>query len=105
MKALFAVAYWCLLLVMLPVSIWQLVSSPAWPWVGPLLVAAAPLCHRLVPCDRLRVPHHKVRLPRISLLVLGGLALVLLLGEPGAALWWTLAGVGGFLLHTYWVRD
>ncbi len=105
MKYLFAVIYWGLLGVALPVALWRLIVSPTWAWAGVLMVAGAPLAYRLRPYDELLVPHHKVRLPRVSALVLSGLALVLLTSAPGPALWLALAGVGGFLLHTYWVRD
>lgn len=74
------------------------------PLLLPLIVmAAAPLIQRLIPFDDWQVVHHKVRLPRVSLLVLLSMAGLLLFADTSSrVLWLGLANLGGFLLDTYW---
>lgn len=87
-------------------ALWLLWSGFQLPATGLLLIAAAPVLHQVYPCDNLHVPHHKVRLPRVSLAVMCGLALVLLsVAERGPVLWLSFANVAGYLLHTYWVQE
>lgn len=87
-------------------AVWQLVISMQWLWVGVVLIAAAPAAQVMFSFDRLQVPHHKVRLPLVSVLVFAGLALVLLTtAQSDFALWLALANVGVFLLDAYWARD
>lgn len=87
-------------------AVYFLVVQPAIFWVGVLVAGLAPLVNMVLPYDRRQSPHHKVKLPRVSLLVLLGFALVLLtIPERGAALWLALGCVGGFLLDTYWAQE
>ena len=74
------------------------------PLVVPLLVmAAAPIGQRLIPFDDWQVAHHKVRLPRVSLLVLSGMAVILLFADLNSMiLSLALLNLGGFVLDTYW---
>lgn len=68
-----------------------------------ILMSAAPLIQRLIPFDDWQVPHHKLRLPRVSFLVLSSMAAILLFGAPETLLLWlALINLGGFLLDTYW---
>ena len=106
MKTFFAIAYLALAAVSLVVALVALLGFPALPWFGVLVIALAPLLQQMWPYDRVHVTHHKVRLPKVSLCVMLGLAWVLLTADKGGiALWLTFANLGGFLLHTYWVRD
>ena len=94
-------AVWAAIAVTL--AVYLLVLQPAAPWIGVLLAGLAPLVNMVWPYDRRRSPHHKVKLPVVSLLVLLALAWVLLtVDQRGAALWLALGCVGGFLLDTYW---
>jgi len=74
------------------------------PLLVPLLVmAAGPLGHRLIAFDDWQVAHHKVRLPRVSLLVLSGMAVILLFADRNSTiLLLALLNLGGFVLDTYW---
>lgn len=72
-------------------------------WVGVLLAALAPLVNRFWTYDDGSSMSTKVRLPKVSLLVMLGVAWVLLtVPERGWPLWLLLGILGGFLLNTYW---
>lgn len=72
-------------------------------WLGVLLAALAPLVNRFWAYDDGSSMSAKVRLPKVSLLVMLGVAWVLLtVPERGWPLWLLLGILGGFLLHTYW---
>ncbi|MEH6529341.1 MAG: hypothetical protein V7718_05295 [Porticoccus sp.] len=72
-------------------------------WLGVLLAALAPLVNRLWPYDDGSSQNTKVKLPKVSLLVMIGVAWVLLtVAERGWPLWLILGVLGGFLLNTYW---
>ena len=106
MKFLLRVFYTVLVWLTLAVSLWMLAANPALPWAGLLVMSVLPALQRLMAFDSLSVPHHKVRLPRVSLGVLLGMGVVLLTVDGGgAALWLALANLGAFLLDTYWARD
>ncbi len=106
LKKLFSLTVTALAVASLCWALWVLVADVTAPWLGLCLVSGGMLFQQLTGLDRLRVPHHKVRLPMTSLAVLAGLALILLTVEQrGAVLWLGFANVGGFLLDTYWARD
>ncbi len=72
-------------------------------WLGVLLAALAPLVNRFWLYDDGSSTSDKVRLPKVSLLVMLGVAWVLLtVSERGWPLWLVLGILGGFLLNTYW---
>ena len=72
---------------------------------GLILIALAPCVQAVIPFDSLQVPHHKVRLPLVSLVVFCGLAVMLLsAGQTSSLLWLGLLNVGAFLLDTYWAK-
>lgn len=106
MKAVFTHLYLVLALTVSLVAAWWLVVSPLHlTWLGVLLTGIAPLLNRLFPYDQSVSLHHKVKLPRVSALVLIGLAVVLLtVPERGWPIWLALAATGGFLLDSYWAR-
>ena len=82
------------------------VAGFSWTAAGLVLVSTAPLLQRLLKLDSLRVTHHKVRLPRVSLAVFTGLALILLSADKQSdMIWLGFVGVGLFLLDTYWACD
>lgn len=88
------------------VSFYLLFTQPAVYWAAVLVAALAPLVNMVFPYDKQISAHHKVKLPKVSLLVLLSLAVVLLtIPERGPALWLVLGCVGGFLLDTYWARN
>ncbi len=106
LKALFSFAYLALAALSLAAALLALPGGGSLPWIGVLVIALAPLVQYIWPYDSVHVTHHKVRLPKVSLCVMLGVAWVLLTADKGAtALWLTFANLGGFLLHTYWVRD
>ena len=71
-----------------------------------LLVAVAPLVNKFWSYDSGESIHDKVKSPKVSLLVMIGVAWVLLtFPETGWSLWFALGGLGVFLLHTYWAAD
>ncbi|MCV6605945.1 MAG: hypothetical protein OIF34_11610 [Porticoccaceae bacterium] len=83
-----------------------LINELAIYWFGPLVAGLAPMVNLVFPYDKKNSPHHKVKLPMVSLLVMLSVALVLLtVPERGLALWLTLGCLGGFLLDTYWARE
>ena len=72
-------------------------------WLVVLLAALAPLVNRLWPYDDGSSQNTKVKLPKVSLLIMIGVAWVLLtVAERGWPLWLILGVLGGFLLNTYW---
>ena len=87
-------------------AVYFLIVQPAVYWLGPLVSGLAPLVNVVFPYDTKLSPYQKVKLPKVSLLVLLGVALVLLtVPERGPALWLVLGCLGGFLLDTYWARE
>ena len=75
-------------------------------WLGPWIAGLAPLVNMVFPYDTKVSPHQKVKFPKVSLLVMLGVALVLLtVPERGPALWLVLGCLGGFLLDTYWAKE
>ena len=72
-------------------------------WFGVLLAALAPLLNKLWVYDNDDSINTNVRLPKVSLLVMMGVAWVLLtISDRGWPLWFVLGILGGFLLNTYW---
>lgn len=72
-------------------------------WLGVLLAALAPLINWRWPYDDGLSMSDKVKLPKVSLLVMLGVAWVLLtVSDRGWSLWWVLGILGGFMLNTYW---
>ena len=85
-------------------ALWSLVEQFAFPWLGVLLAAGAPLVNHFYPYDRDRSMNMKVHLPLVSLFVMLGVAWVLLtIPERGWPLWLVLGTLGSFLLNTYWL--
>ena len=85
---------------------WSLYIGQGVLAAGLLLIAGGPCVQALTGWDQRVVPHHKVRLPVISLVVFVGLALMLLTGSTSSSLLWLgLLNIGGFLLDTYWARE
>ena len=83
-----------------------LFAQPALYWGGSLVAGLAPLINLVFPYDAQVSAHQKVKLPKVSLLVMLSVALVLLtIPERGPALWLTLGCLGGFLLDTYWAKE
>tara|TARA_R110001592_G_scaffold309760_1_gene584209 strand:- start:47916 stop:48245 length:330 start_codon:yes stop_codon:yes gene_type:complete len=106
MKKIFSVVFYTWLLIALVTALYNIVTVFHLVWLGVLLVALAPLCQVLWPYDTGNSMNAKVQLPKVSLLVMIGVAWVLLtLPERGWSLWLVLGGLGGFLLHSYWVMD
>ncbi len=100
----FSFIVWLILSVVL--SVYFLAVQAELFWIGVLVAGLAPLGNKVVTYDTRISPHHKVKLPKVSLLVLCGFALVLLtVPERGIGLWLVLGCVGGFLLDTYWAKD
>lgn len=80
---------------------WAIVGAPTFAAFALVLVVSAPLLQLLIGFDVYQVPHHKVRLPITSLLVLSGRGAVLVgIDSRGPVLWLTLANLGAFLLDT-----
>lgn len=87
-------------------AVWLLVQSFSVGACGLLLIAVAPFFQAITGYDVMIVPHHKVRLPKTSFLVLLGLAIILLtVGKSSRTLWLGLINIAGFLLDTYWAKD
>lgn len=106
MKTVFNKAYGLLVWLTAVVAVTMLLLSPRLPWLGVLLMSAAPAVQQLHPYDAFAVPHHKARLPRVSLLVMAGLGWVLVtVTDRGWELWLAFANLGGFLLNTYWATE
>lgn len=106
MKKLFSAMFYLWLAIALMVALYQLWSDFYLVWLGVLLVAVAPLLNSVWCYDSGESINHKVKFPKVSLLVMVGMAWVLLtLPERGWPLWLALGGLGGFLLHTYWAGD
>jgi hypothetical protein len=83
-----------------------LFSTGSIPAMAVLVLAIAPILQKLFGFDQWRVPHHKVRLPLVSLCVFVSMALVLLTtNQESALLTLALANLGGFLLNTYWAEE
>ncbi|UTW46269.1 hypothetical protein KFE80_05120 [bacterium SCSIO 12696] len=106
LKMIFRASFIFWALVSVCASAFLLFTQPAIYWAGPLVAGLAPMINLVLPYDTQRSAHHKVKLPRVSLLVMLSVALVLLtIPERGLALWLTLGCLGGFLLDTYWARE
>lgn len=105
MKKVFSVVFFSWLSVALAVAIYSIVMAFDLVWIGVILVVLPPIINNIWPCDRGGSINAKVQLPKVSLVVMLGVAWVLLtLSERGWSLWFALGGLGGFLLHTYWVK-
>ena len=105
MKKIFSVIFYSWLLVALATVLYHFVTAFHLVWLGVLLVVLAPLLNTIWAYDHVE-SNTKVRFPKVSLLVMIGVAWVLLtLPERGWPLWFALGGLGGFLLHAYWVKD
>lgn len=106
MKKMFSIIFYSWLSVAIISSIYNLFLAFHIVWIGVLFVAIPPLVNRLWPFDNRASLNTKVLLPKVSLLVMIGVAWVFLtLSERGWALWFSLGGLGGFLLNTYWVNN
>jgi hypothetical protein len=106
MKKIFSGMYYGWLCVALIVALYQLSMAFHLVWLGVLVVVAAPLLNKVWCYDSGESINQKVRFPKVSLLIMVGMAWVLLtLPERGWPLWLALGGLGGFLLHTYWAVD
>lgn len=72
-------------------------------WLGVIVAALAPLVNKFWIYDDDTSVNAKVHLPKVSLLVMIGVAWVLLtVPERGWPIWFVLGILGGFLLNTYW---
>ncbi len=106
MKKVFSIIFYSWLLAATVGSLYTLFVAFHLVWIGVLLVAMPPLINTLWPYDNQGSVNTKVLLPRVSLLVMIGIAWVFLtLPERGWALWFALGGLGGFLLNTYWIES
>lgn len=99
-KALYIRAYFLTALVM---TFWCLsqLGQHKWLWLAPLLSWAPLWLHNLW---RLYVANSAYQDEREKLamgLALAGIALMLVAGERGPILWWTLGGLFGLLLYVY----
>lgn len=75
-------------------------------WLALMGVALAPLIQLIAPYDTKAPENPKVRLPRVSLLVFSGFALLLLfIPTAGLALWLGLSCLGSYLLNVYWATE
>lgn len=105
MKKIFSLIVYSWLFAAVVASIYHL-SIAQWVWFGVLMVALPPLVNVICPYDNNASLNTKVQLPKVSLLVMIGMAWVFLtLPERGWALWFALGGLGGFLLNTYWAKS
>ena len=105
MKKVFSIVFFCWLSVALVAAIYSIVVAFHMVWIGVVLVALPPLLNNVWRYDRGDSINAKVQLPKVSLVVMLGVAWVLLtLSDRGWPLWFALGGLGGFLLHTYWAR-
>jgi len=105
MKTLFSLGYLALAAIASLTSLWQFAISFHLAWLGALMTALPPMINRVWAFDRTAPVQHKVKVPRVSAMVLAGLALELLtVPERGLSLWLALGCTGGFLLDTYWAR-
>lgn len=103
MKKVFSIIFYSWLLAATAASLYTLFVAFHLVWVGVLFVVIPPLINMLWPYDNQASVNTKVLLPKVSLLVMIGIAWVFLtLPERGWALWFSLGGLGGFLLNTYW---
>lgn len=106
LKLIFRATFFFWAAVAVCASAYFLITAPAIYWVGPLVAGLAPLVNMVFPFDTKESANKKVRLPKVSLLVLLSVALVLLtIPERGPALWLVLGCLGGFLLDTYWAES
>jgi len=106
MKKVFSIIFYSWLLAAATASLYTLFVAFHLVWIGVLFVAMPPLINILWPYDNQGSVNTKVLLPKVSLLVMIGIAWVFLtLPERGWALWFSLGGLGGFLLNTYWVES
>jgi len=106
MKKVFSIIFYSWLLAAAATSLYALFVAFHLVWVGVLFVAMPPLINTLWSYDNQGSVNTKVLLPKVSLLVMIGIAWVFLtLPERGWALWFALGGLGGFLLNTYWVES
>lgn len=106
MKKIFSIIFYGWLLVTVVSSLYIMFVKFHMVWIGVLLIAIAPLINTLWHYDNQGSVNTKVQLPKVSLMVMIGVAWVFLtLPERGWALWFSLGGLGGFLLNTYWAED
>ena len=105
MKKVFSVVFFGWLSVALAVAIYNIAMAFDLVWIGVVLVALPPILNNVWPYDRVGSTNAKVQSPKVSFVVMLGMAWVLLtLSERGWPLWFALGGLGGFLLYTYWVK-
>jgi hypothetical protein len=106
LKIIFHICFIVWSLMSLTVSALQLFNDPAIYWLAVLVAALAPLLNMVLPYDSIDSLHQKVKLPKVSLIVMLSLAVVLLtIPDRNVALWLMLGCLGGFLLDTYWARN
>lgn len=106
MKALFSVLYHGWLVAALFTAIYAISTEFVSGWLGVLLTSVPPLLNRIWCFDNGDSPAHKTRYPKLSLLMLVGVAWVLLtVDERTWMLWLALGCLGGFLLYSYWATD
>ena len=106
MKKVFSIIFYSWLLAAATTSLYTLFVAFHLVLVGVLFVAMPPLINTLWSYDNQGSVNTKVLLPKVSLLVMIGIAWVFLtLPERGWTLWFALGGLGGFLLNTYWVES
>ncbi len=116
MKKLFSIAFYSWLIVALCVALLAALMNAGFTdvetdlehgfdiaWLGVFVAALAPLLNKFWIYDDDASMNTKVHLPKVSLLVMIGVAWVLLtVSERGWPIWFVLGILGGFLLNTYW---
>lgn len=106
MKLLFRILHFALLLVGVVTASYYYALTRDLHWLALGFIAAPPLLQFIAPFDRDPQIATKLRKPRVSLLVLIGLAFLLLtVPRIDLSIALGLGCLGSFLLDTYWASD
>ena len=82
---------------------WQAGHSGSLLWLATATIAALPVLQIITGLDSTQSPHHKIRKPITSALLLLTIAFLLLTSTPQSpVLLLAILALGGFLLNTYW---